>query len=84
MENPGMRGHIRIEKFGSLLDYKGFLRIDEYQVTSPDGVVIQVVNVHRGDSVGALIHLRGPDGGVFRLVRQLRVPVLWVEHAMST
>ena len=60
-----------------LVNFGGFLKVDSYEVTPPQGAAFDMVNVERGDSVSALIHIQDKDGGegTVRLVEQFRLPV---------
>jgi ADP-ribose pyrophosphatase len=59
-----------------LVNFGGFLKVDSYEVTPPQGAAFELVNVERGDSVSALIHIQAGDGeGKVRLVEQFRLPV---------
>jgi hypothetical protein len=60
-----------------LVTFGGFLKVDSYEVTPPQGAAFELVNVERGDSVSALIHIQAKDGaeGTVRLVEQFRLPV---------
>ena len=60
-----------------LVNFGGFLKVDSYEVTPPQGAAFELVNVERGDSVSALIHIQAKDGGegTVRLVEQFRLPV---------
>lgn len=68
-DEPGFRfAHTR-----QLLNFGGFLKVDAYEVTPPQGAAFELVNVERGDSVSALIHIQG-EGNV-RMVERFRLPV---------
>jgi hypothetical protein len=60
-----------------LVNFGGFLKVDAYEVTPAQGAAFDLVNVERGDSVSALIHIQARDGdeGTVRLVEQFRLPV---------
>ena len=72
-----------------LLDYRGFMRIDEYDFSfitanAEAGRTEKAVNVDRGNAIAILVHIAGSQHKL-RLVRQFRLStVLGPDHAAAT
>lgn len=72
---------VRFLEHAVLTDFKGFLRLDQYNVRVPRyngslGQTQELVNVHRRDAVSGLLHIVGHGKQALLLVEQFRLPTI--------